>query len=185
MIEPNYEEWRDVVGFEGSYQVSSLGKVRSVPRQRRHWRGGTMIRPGRVLKLRASDNRVTAGLILPHCKVYPYLVARLVLEAFVGPCPEGMECCHEDDNFRNNCLGNLRWDTHLNNLKDRDRNGRTARGDRHGSRSRLTDDQFTKVRELLSSGYSQRRVARMFGVSNCCISGRMSRYKRRVEQLSL
>ena len=38
-------------------------------------------------------------------------VHRLVLITFVGPCPEGMECCHKDDNPLNNRLENLRWDT--------------------------------------------------------------------------
>lgn len=51
-------------------------------------------------------------------------LGRLVLETFVGPCPEGMECCHNDDNSYNNVLSNLRWDTRRANLLDRFRNGR-------------------------------------------------------------
>jgi hypothetical protein len=52
-------------------------------------------------------------------------VHRLVLEMFVGPCPEGMECCHAPDKTRsNNRLENLRWDTHLENMRDRKRYGR-------------------------------------------------------------
>lgn len=51
-------------------------------------------------------------------------VHRLVLTAFVGPCPDGLECCHWDDNPAHNCLGNLRWDTRSANQVDRIRNGR-------------------------------------------------------------
>jgi hypothetical protein len=50
-------------------------------------------------------------------------VHRLVLLAFVGPCPKGMEACHWDDNPGNNHLSNLRWDTSLANKRDMARNG--------------------------------------------------------------
>jgi hypothetical protein len=43
----------------------------------------------------------------------------MVLFAFVGPCPEGMECCHENDVRDDNRIENLRWDTHANNLAQR------------------------------------------------------------------
>ena len=51
-------------------------------------------------------------------KQYTRRVHRLMLETFVGPCPEGMECCHNDGNPKNNLLSNLRWDTHKNNMQD-------------------------------------------------------------------
>lgn len=54
------------------------------------------------------------------------LIHRLVLETFVGPCPEGMECCHNDGNPQNNCLENLRWDTRSNNSKDTIKHGRSG-----------------------------------------------------------
>lgn len=50
-------------------------------------------------------------------------VHHLVLEAFVGPCPDGMEGCHEDGDPRNNRLENLRWDTRLSNQQDSIRHG--------------------------------------------------------------
>lgn len=50
-------------------------------------------------------------------------VHRLVLLAFVGPCPDGAECCHADDDSSNNHLYNLRWDTHSANHHDLVRNG--------------------------------------------------------------
>src|SRR5699024_6464865 len=51
-------------------------------------------------------------------------VHRLVLEAFVGPCPDGMEACHWDDDKTNNHVSNLRWATQSDNMHDRVRNGR-------------------------------------------------------------
>ena len=59
------------------------------------------------------------------------LVHRLVLEAYVGPCPEGMECRHLDGNSLNNNLGNLAWGTHLENSQDMERHGHIYRGERN------------------------------------------------------
>jgi hypothetical protein len=50
-------------------------------------------------------------------------VHRLVLKAFVGPCPEGMEGCHWDGDACNNKLDNLRWATHAENVEDSIRHG--------------------------------------------------------------
>lgn len=52
------------------------------------------------------------------------LVSQLVLKAFVGPRPRGMEGCHNDGNASNNYLSNLRWDTHHENMRDVERHGR-------------------------------------------------------------
>ena len=66
---------------------------------------------------------------------YPYVVLykdgkrhekrvhRLILETLVGPCPDGMEGCHNDGNRRNNGLDNLRWDTRKSNMHDAIRHG--------------------------------------------------------------
>jgi hypothetical protein len=60
-------------------------------------------------------------------------VHRLVLDTFVGQCPEGMEGCHNNGDKTNNNLWNLRWDTPHSNMRDRDSHGRTARGSRNAA----------------------------------------------------
>jgi hypothetical protein len=64
------------------------------------------------------------------------LVHRVVLETFVGSCPDGMECCHLDDVKTNNKLVNLRWDTHDANVVDKVRNGRC--NNRHNYRAKTS-----------------------------------------------
>jgi hypothetical protein len=71
----------------------------------------------------------------------------LVLEVFVGLCPEGMECCHEDDDCTNNRLTNLRWGTRAENNQDKVRNGRVYQGDRH-HRAKVTADDVREMRRL-------------------------------------
>lgn len=56
-------------------------------------------------------------------KYHDKLLHRLMLEVFVGPCPDGMECCHRDSNKHNNVLSNLRWDTRQGNVSDMVANG--------------------------------------------------------------
>lgn len=116
------EQWRPVVGFEGAYAVSDQGRVRSLDRilcDGRHW-------SGRILAQRAQDSGYL-GVSLAHDGVVrSALVHRLVLEAFVGPCPEGMEACHSDDVHDHNQLSNLRWDTKPANAADQIANGRHA-----------------------------------------------------------
>lgn len=111
-----HEEWRPVVGFEG-YEVSSHGRVRSF---RRSPTGrvlvGNRITNGYLqLDLRRGTGKATRAGKLIHC---------LVLEAFVGPRPDGHEACHNDGDQLNNHLSNLRWDTHVENALDTKRHGR-------------------------------------------------------------
>lgn len=91
-------------------------------------------------------------------------VHRLVLLAFVGPCPDGMIGCHADDNPTNNTPGNLRWDLPAGNFADRDRNGRTACGSRHG-RTPFTEDDVRAIRRAYAAGVTHRVLARQYGVA--------------------
>lgn len=91
---------------------------------------------------------------------------RLILEAFRGPCPVGMEGLHWDDNPLNNCISNLRWGTHLENIQDSKRNGtfRTGSGERH-HKAELTEPEVKEVRRLRSEGYTYPKLVEMFGTT--------------------
>lgn len=103
------EIWKDIPGYIGLYQASSLGLIRSLIR----WNGTN----GRILKQSIrKDSRLKVILcknkIRKTCKVH-----RLILETFVGPCPPDMECRHLDGNPSNNKLENLKWGTaHENHM---------------------------------------------------------------------
>jgi hypothetical protein len=58
-------------------------------------------------------------------------VHRIILETFIGECPNGMEACHNDGNKMNNNIGNLRWDTHRNNILDKKKHGTDKK--KHGT----------------------------------------------------
>lgn len=122
-------EWRPVVGYEGRYEVSDEGSVRSVDRWVTYT-GGKLgakhLHHGRVLK---TDERNGYAMVplSSNSKSQATFVHRLVLEAFVGPRPDGMQACHNDGNRRNNTVANLRWDTASNNVQDCLRHGTQAK----------------------------------------------------------
>lgn len=113
------ERWKDIPGWEGYYQVSNLGGVQSLPRKntRGYRMQGRVLRPtemaGGHLQIRLSRGN----------KEHSRLVHRLVLLAFRGPCPQGMEGCHRNGNPADNRLTNLRWGTPSSNVLDSVRHG--------------------------------------------------------------
>lgn len=117
------EHWRPVPGYEGTYEVSDFGRVRSLTRVVRRNDGRTRTIAGRILRC-PKDDGGRRGLKLHADGEYKHArVHRLVLEAFVGPCPDGMEGCHNDGDHSNNRLDNLRWDTRSENMLDQVRHG--------------------------------------------------------------
>lgn len=96
-------------------------------------------------------------------------VHHLVLNAFVGPKPSGLEACHRNDNPFDNTLPNLRWDTHTANMQDSIRNGSRPRGEMNPS-AKLTDDGAATVRRLLASGVGVRETARRLDMNSGTIS---------------
>lgn len=94
-----------------------------------------------------------------------FWVHRLVLMAFVGPCPPGMEGCHFPDRSpQNNRLENLRWDTKAANEADKEIHGTITRGEQHGA-AKLTEADVREIRRLYSPRVcSFKKLGRMFGV---------------------
>ena len=122
---PGGERWLPVVGYEGMYEVSDQGRVRSLDRvDSRGWK-----RKGQVLKLHPGDKWGHLSACLSSAStVRRYYVHRLQAMAFIGPPPfEGAVVRHLDDDKTNNTLENLAWGTHAENSADMVRNGNSRR----------------------------------------------------------
>lgn len=162
------ETWKAVPGFEGAYEVSDLGRVRSVKRTIDYLVNGKV-------RSRSIRERI---LVAPLSNYYPhvalfrsgrgvkYRVHELVLLAFKGPAPAGHEGCHRDDVKTNNVLSNLQWGTNALNVADRIANGRQARGIKQGA-ARLND---MAVKEIRASTDTNKALADRFGVSPSVVS---------------
>lgn len=160
------EEWRPVVGFEGLYEVSSFGRVRSLDRvidvvgrwgtpERRRYKG-RLLRPqfdqrSPYWRVVLTVNSTKTG----HC------VHALVLAAFVGPCPEGQEALHRDCDSRNNALVNLRYGTRTENREDSRAAGTLAVGERI-AQHKLTTEEVIRIRETPGT---HQAIADAYGVS--------------------
>ena len=158
------EEWRNVVGFEDLYEVSNLGGVRSLAKLVKS-RGGAL----RPIPKQAKKPSLTWGRpivwLWKNNQSKPCSVAHLVLTAFVGPRPEGMECCHYPDRDPTNCtLSNLRWDTHKENCNDQISHGTRLIGSAHGG-AKLNDAKVRKIRRLRKRGLYLREIANRMKVS--------------------
>lgn len=168
------ERWLPAAGFETCYEVSSMGRVRSIARV--VWWGGAMRpRPERILK--PNFRRYSRLSLGKHRK--DVLVHRLVLETFVGPCPPGHECRHLDSQPTNNNLSNLVWGTHTENMQDRVARGTSSRGER-AFKAKLNDQAVTVIRHALARGVPATLLARLHGGSlnmiSCIRRGRTWRH---------
>ena len=119
---PN-EEWRDVVGYEGLYQVSNLGRVKSLPRRIVYKDRREYLYPSKVLKtLKISTGYRFVMLYGAHGKKQ-YYVHRLVAETFI-PNPKNLgDVNHKDGCKANNILFNLEWCSRSDNQKHAYKNG--------------------------------------------------------------
>lgn len=91
------------------------------------------------------------------------LIHRLVLEAFVGPRPDGLEARHRDGDPTNNRLDNLLWGTSSDNENDKRRHGTMQYGERNGM-TKLTEEQVREIISRHANGESQRALAVAFGI---------------------
>lgn len=166
-------EYRDLPGFPG-YRVGDDGSIWSNHRSRWHpgmrglWHRLKLTLPHGRSHLRVNLNKPGER------SQYRRGVHRLVLEAFVGPCPEGMQCCHADGDPTNNRLSNLRWDTQESNYADRSRHGTDNQGERNG-RAKLDAATVRVIRELAAAGHTKAALARQFRVGWATVRGVINR----------
>ena len=159
------EEWRAVVGYEGLYAVSSVGRVKSLERLAPRSRGGPTPVRERVIRP-ATAKRGGYHVVVLHSRGNRKLrsIHSLVAEAFIGPRPRGTDICHGDGNPTNNATTNLRYDDRAGNMRDSMRNGRTRKGERHWN-SKLTEAHVIQIREMRSSGMKLKDIGLALGVS--------------------
>jgi hypothetical protein len=164
------ERWRTIPDFEGLYEVSDHGRVRSLDRivRKRVVRGGPIIqirRRGKVLSLSPDSHGYPMVNLCSDGQQQSSLVHHLVLNTFVGPRKSGQECRHLDGNRANNELCNLTWGTALENALDKKRHGTAVapKGGEHGL-STLTVSDVRSIRRDIEREPSA-KLARAFGIS--------------------
>lgn len=118
------EGWRPIPGYEGAYEVSDRGRVRSLARVVRRRDGRHRRTPDRILKGGVDSHGYPFVNLARDGRAKRYPLHQLVLSVFVGPRPDGMEVLHWDDDHAHPARHNLRYGTRSENLRDAVRNGR-------------------------------------------------------------
>lgn len=117
------ERWCPVVGYEDAYQVSTLGRVRSLDREVYSGRGRHRRHVGRLLSIYTGDHYSKVRLKIDGDGGKTHNVHTLVAEAFIGPRPDGLEVCHNNGDAHDNRRENIRYDTHSANGLDKVKHG--------------------------------------------------------------
>lgn len=167
------EIWTDIAGFEGYYAVSDHGRVKSLARK--VWVApSSQAKSGyyrpvreRVLSPSCSKGWYHVQLSLDGVQS-THAVHHLVLEAFVGPMPDGILGCHNDGDPANNALTNLRHDTPSGSYEDKRKRGTHRRGP--DVLAKLNERAVSEIRRAYADGETQRSIAKRYGVCQPIIS---------------
>jgi predicted XRE-type DNA-binding protein len=164
--------WKDIEGYEGLYEVSNFGEIKSI--ERKVWNGKNCYRTQkeRILKPGLSScSKYLCVDLSKDGKSKTRNVHDLVLKAHVGSRPEGMQACHGPKGHLDNSVSNLYWGTpQQNNREDKLRDGTLARGEKHGC-AKLTEEQVREIRKLALKGeLTQKEIAEIFGITRANVS---------------
>ena len=164
-LPPFAEEWRDIPGYEGKYQASSLGRIKGLRRmvRGRTREGTTFLRnvPEHILKPGVYCKAGHLSVVLGHGE-NGRPVHQLVALTFLGDCPKGMEVLHINGDPTDNRVENLRYGTRTQNILDVYHQGGVWR--------KLSTTDVQSIRRMLDEGIRGRNIARAFGVSESTIS---------------
>lgn len=172
------EEFRDIQGYEGLYQVSNLGRVKSLPRVVK-CNSGYQLTKERILKVSKSKHNYLRVVLSNNKVTKTFCVHRLVAIAFI-PNPNNYPIInHKDENCSNNCVENLEWCTTKYNLNYGTRSLRASKTNTNNPLRSIPIVAYkdgVEVMRFPSINEARRNGFRMLGVRKCC-SGIWKQYK--------
>ena len=155
------EIWRNIPGYEGLYQASSLGNIKSLYRFVKCVHGGRRSVPERILKpgrfCKAGHVSVTLGKGTNGKPVH-----QLIALTFIGPRPKGADTRHLNGDPTNNRLDNLAYGTRTENILDVYAQGKAWR--------KLTTVQVLEIRDFIKSGLKDKELSKKYNVNIATIN---------------
>jgi len=187
------EVWKDVEGYEGLYQISNLGQVKSLDKQISSPNGGILFYPERIMAQRKGNSGYFQVILRKDGTRKNCTVHRLVALAFIPKNSENLVVNHKDENKENNCANNLEWITQGENLeynglrkKNIARTDYIARTNKTdyasmGEKRKIPINQFDRLGNFLRSWNSAKDAAAKLGksrgtITNCCKGNLNSAY---------
>lgn len=158
------EQWKPIDGFNGRYEVSDQGRVRTIGRVVNFGCAGPVFRPSVVRIARLNRyGYLHLSLRDDNGRQLSFTVHRLVATAFCNRDVARDVVRHLDGNKLNNAASNLAWGTHRENEDDKIRLGESGKGSKNQN-ARLTERDVAVIKNRLLCGDSPTRMAREFGV---------------------
>lgn len=165
---PSEEVWKDVIGYEGLYQVSNFGNVKSL--------GNEFSRKERFLKSSPQSKGYLTVVLQKNATRKTVLVHRLVAEHFIYNIESKSQVNHIDGDKTHNIVSNLEWVSHRENLDHAIKNNLTLKGEENRN-SKLKDVDVIKIHSLLQKGVTTKELSETYSVSYSTIDGiRTNRY---------
>ena len=172
------EIWKDIINYEGIYQISNLGRVKSLERIVPYGAVASRKEREKILKPRHAGYSSREGI--PYLSVAlfknkvrkQFSIHRLVAESFCDNSQNKPEVNHIDNNPSNNCANNLEWVTTQENIAHRHKQGRSssAKGVDNPN-SKISEEDVNQIRKLLNeSKLSQQKIADMFSINQGTVS---------------
>lgn len=169
------EEWKDIPGYEGKYQASNKGRIKSFI-FRESDKTITLYKNPKILKGGMNNGGYLTMSLLRHGKTEQFLIHQLILMSFVGPCDAGMEVAHLNGCRTDNRLENLKYCTRSENHSHKEIHGTSQIGERNGF-SKLKEDQVKEIILSDRSFQARLKLAKKFSVDITTI-GLIQRGKR-------
>ena len=173
------EVWKDYKDYEGLYQASNLGRMRSLDRWVKSKSGSVRLCKGKILKL-CTDKRGYLHVVLSkNNKVKAYLVHRIIAETFLPNTDNLPQVNHKDENKLNNVVSNLEWCTHEYNVNYGTRNERMSKNLTNNIYTSREVDVYDLDMNFIETLPSIEECGRKYNVStgsvgHCCNGGRWS-----------
>lgn len=158
------ENWKDIKGYNGFYQVSDLGNIRSIDRISYHPRFGDMILRGRDKNQSSDkDGYKTIGLCIKG-KTTTFRVHRLVALHFISNSENKPEINHKNGNKQNNAKSNLEWNTTIENIRHSIKTGLANRNGSGNGRAVLCENDVLEIRDNCK-GMKVYEISKMYNVN--------------------
>jgi len=163
-MEKNNEIFKPIMGYEGKYEISNMGRVKSLKRKQKTKSNGFAIRKGKIIKTSSTGKGYLQIKLSMDGRERSFSVARLVAIHFIGLPETGRQVNHIDSDRKNNNINNLEWVKQQQNSDHRMAYGKVIRGE-DVKQSKLKEEDIVKIRKLLKN-HTVREIASKFKVSH-------------------
>lgn len=168
------EIWKEIIGYEGIYEVSNFGKVRSLDKLVNHWRGGKRIKKGKILS--CINNKGYLRVQLNNFVPKIYMVHRLVCGAFIPNPNNKPQVNHLNGIKSDNRIENLEWCTASDNIKHAYKKELISKKGIKHHMVKLTEKEVREIKYQCKN-MSQSKIAEKYNIHRVHVSAiRLNKY---------